>query len=208
MKAPKSNPPNFAVWLLRHICPGGDNEALTGDLIERFHEGQTPAWFWRQVLVAFLVGVLGEIRLRWPHFSYALAGTAAPLVVSNSVRGAGFSMHWWVLPWPWSQLILEFSPIAILASMVLPVLTAALMINGTFRWVSLFRTGLINLTLIMLGYYLHGYLNPWLTRPVPGDPYHRLYIVPEGLQLLLCFSTYLVSAWFGCPLRGRTMRAR
>jgi hypothetical protein len=46
MTIKKSNPPRFAIWLLRHASE--DNDALTGDRIERFREGQTYMWFWRQ----------------------------------------------------------------------------------------------------------------------------------------------------------------
>jgi len=66
----KTDPPRGAIWFLQNACPG-DNEALTGDLIVRFREGRTHAWFWRQVLIAFAVGVLGEIRRHGPHFCYA-----------------------------------------------------------------------------------------------------------------------------------------
>jgi hypothetical protein len=62
----KSNLPKRAVWLLQHVCPG-DNEALTGDLVERFHEGRSSGWFWEQVLIAITAGVLTEIRRHWPH---------------------------------------------------------------------------------------------------------------------------------------------
>ena len=68
MSGKKSNPPRLAIWWLRHACPGSDNNALTGDLIERFHEGQSVGWLWRQVLSAFAVGVVCEIQRHWPHF--------------------------------------------------------------------------------------------------------------------------------------------
>ena len=59
MSSEKSNPPKQAIWFLRHGCPG-DNEALEGDLIERFREGQTRGWFWRQVLIAAFVGFVAR----------------------------------------------------------------------------------------------------------------------------------------------------
>jgi PadR family transcriptional regulator PadR len=34
-----TNPPEKAIWFLQHACPG-DNEALAGDLIERFRQGR------------------------------------------------------------------------------------------------------------------------------------------------------------------------
>ena len=68
MSDKKPDLPRLAVWWLRQACPAKDSEALTGDLIERFREGKTRGWFWRQVLIAFAVGVLGEIRVHWPYF--------------------------------------------------------------------------------------------------------------------------------------------
>src|SRR5262249_54885905 len=117
----KSNPPRQAIWLLQQVCPG-DNEALTGDLIERFREGQSRAWFWKQVLIAVAVGVLGAIRLHWPQFCYAIAGVVlssfwdAPAI--RSLPGP----HWSDLPWPWSQLAFELSRPVLLALAALSIL--------------------------------------------------------------------------------------
>ncbi len=206
MSGKKSNPPRLAIWWLRHACPGSDNDALAGDLIERFREGQTRGWFWMQVLIAFAVGVLGEIRLHWPHFCYAIAGssvialsggTAMPAILWKNVQGAGFWLHWWTFPWPLSQLVLELGPTALLALAALPVLAAGLAINRAFRWVSLLRTGVINLALITLGHISLDFL-PWLYRPVPGDPDSRDLIISGGVQVLLFFSTFLAAAWLGC----------
>jgi hypothetical protein len=156
MSGKKSNPPRLAMWWLRHACRVSDNDALTGDLVERFREGQTRGWFWRQVLIAYSVGVFVEIRLHWPYFCYAIVGTAMLAIPWTSVQRVGFWLHWWALPWPWSQLVFELSPIALLALASLPALAAGLMINREFRWISLLRTGMINLALITLGHYLLG----------------------------------------------------
>jgi hypothetical protein len=193
----KNNPPRAAIWLLQNACPG-DNEALTGDLIERFREGRTHAWFWGQVLIAFAVGVLGEIRRHSPHFCYAIAGTVIPVVVPWKIVDR-LPLNWSRLPWPWSQLLLDLHPIFLLALAALPVLAAGLVINGAFRWISVFRTGVISLGLITLRYYLFEFLGPWISRPVPGDPYHRFLIIPATLQILLLFFIFLVSAWLSCP---------
>ena len=182
MSDKESNPPKGALWFLQNVCPG-DNEALTGDLIEKFREGQTRGWFWRQAGVACAVCVLGEIRGHWPHLCYAITGTAAPMFLWTTVQSAGLWLHWWIMPWPWSQLILDLSPTVLLALAVLPILAAGLLINGTFRWSSLFRTGVINLALITFGHYL-------------SDVFQGLRhkILPE-LQVLIFFSTFLIAAW-------------
>jgi hypothetical protein len=196
MSSNQSNPPRLAIWWLRHACPGSDNDALTGDLIEQFREGQTRRWFWRQVLIACAVGVLGEIRRHWPHFCYAIAGAVVPLILFSGIKP--LPPGWWTtLPWPWSQLVLELSMWALLALAALPVLVIGLVISRTFRWVSLFRTTLINLALITLGHYSLDFL-PWLLRPVPGNPYHRFLIIPAVVQVLLVFCSFLFAAWLGC----------
>ena len=192
----KTNPPKRAIWFLRHACPG-DNEALAGDLIERFREGQTRRWFWRQVFIAFILSVLGEIRRHWPHFCYATVGTVVTWCFWDahalwSVPG----QHWSDLPWPWSQLAFELSRPALLALAALSILAAGLAIEQSFRWVSLLRTAMINLTLITLGHYSIDFL-PWLLRPVPGDPYHKFLIIPVVAQVVLSFSTFLLAAWLG-----------
>jgi hypothetical protein len=200
MTGKNSNPPRLAIWWLRHACPGSDNEALTGDLIERFREGQTHGWFWRQVFIAFAVGVLGGIQRRWPHFCYAIVGFVLPWFFRDApaVRRVPEWLHWADLPWPWSQLAFRLSRPALLALAALPALAAALVINRSFRWISLLRVGMINLALIALQYYLFAFLFSWLTRPMPGNPYGRVPVIPLVIWILWSFSTFLVAAWIGC----------
>jgi uncharacterized protein (TIGR03435 family) len=202
----KCNPPTLAIWWLRHACPSNNNDALTGDLIERFGEGQTRGWFWRQVLIAFAVGVRGEIRRHWPHFSYAIAGTVTTCFFRDSAALTGIPawLHWQDLPWPWSQFAAELSRTAVLALAPLFLLAAGLAVERSFRWISLLRAGAINLTLIAFGHYSTDFF-PWLCRPVPGEPGQKFLIVPPVMQVLLFFSAFLVAAWLGC--RKCTMRA-
>ena len=120
-----------------------------------------------------------------------------PVILWTSVHRAGFALQWWTLPWPWSQLVFEQGPTALLALAALPILAAGLVINREFRWVCLLRTGVINLALITIGHYSIDFL-PWLLRPVPGDPYHRFLLIPVVAQVVLSFSTFLLAAWLGC----------
>jgi len=201
MRSGESNPPKAAMWLLRHVRPGSHNQALTGDLLEQFREGRSRGWFWKQVLIAMAVGVLGEVWRHWPQFIYAIAGTAMQVFFRRSVEGAPFFFHWWVLPWPWSQLVLEGSPQVLLALGALPVLAAMLAINGIFRWVGLLRTGMLNLAFILLVHYLLGVLDtfPSLRRPVPGDPnLFTILLLPPPVIELLIFCSFLFAAWMGC----------
>ena len=153
MRTNQSNPPSLAIWWLRHACPLSDNEALTGDLIERFREGQSRGWFWRQVLIAFAVGVLREIRRHWPHFCYAIVGTLVTLFFWDARVLKDVTAHWSDLPWPWSQLAFELGRTALLALAALSILAAGLLIERSFRWVSLLRTGVLNLAMITFAHY-------------------------------------------------------
>jgi hypothetical protein len=99
----KSNPPGRATWLLQHLCPD-DNEALTGDLIEKFREGRNCAWFWRPVFIAFAVNVLVAIRRRWPCLCYAIAGTAMFALFWRAIERLPVPLQWWALPWRYGQL--------------------------------------------------------------------------------------------------------
>ena len=68
-------PPRLAVLLLRHLYPKDNRDVLIGDLLERFREGRSNRWFWRQAMVAITVGVWRSLRLLWPEISFAFAGT-------------------------------------------------------------------------------------------------------------------------------------
>ena len=55
-----SQPPIVATWVLTHF--GNRNEVLAGDLIEEYRRGRSASWYWRQVVVALLIGCGKEIR--------------------------------------------------------------------------------------------------------------------------------------------------
>jgi hypothetical protein len=121
-----------------------------------------------------------------------------PALLLRSVDRAGLLLHWWALPWPWSQLALEVTPSALCALAALPALGAALAIHRTFRWVSLIRTGVINLALITLGYFLFGWLRSMLAAPRSSQLNDTFLLTLACLQLFFSFSTFLVAASLGC----------
>jgi hypothetical protein len=200
MIANESNPPKLALWWLRHTYPGDHGEALAGDLIERFRAGATRGWFWKQVLIASLTGTLVQIRYRWAIFCYAAAASVAmsdtriyaPLPISSWLR-------WSDLPWPLSQLVFELGTPALVTLTTLTVLAAGLLIQHSFRWTHVFRTWIISFAFIALGHYSID-LYPWLLRPIPGNPYGKVLIIPEVVRVLLLVSSFVVAAWLGCPM--------
>lgn len=57
-----SDPPVLATWFLEHMRFSNTDDALAGDLLEEFNQRRSAAWYWRQVLVAVLVGFASEVR--------------------------------------------------------------------------------------------------------------------------------------------------
>jgi hypothetical protein len=57
-------PPRVASWLLQSLGCSVDNDAVLGDLSERYREGKTRAWYWKQTLVAIAVSTFQDIQAR------------------------------------------------------------------------------------------------------------------------------------------------
>src|SRR5215831_2947059 len=57
-----SKPPALATWLLEHTHFGSAHSVIAGDLHEEFHRGRSAAWYWRQVLMAIVVGCASDVR--------------------------------------------------------------------------------------------------------------------------------------------------
>lgn len=55
-------PPPFAAWLLTTFVTTRRRDSLLGDLFEEYQTGRTPAWYWRETLVALLIAALCEGR--------------------------------------------------------------------------------------------------------------------------------------------------
>lgn len=55
-----SKPPTLATWLLEHARFSTTDGVIAGDLLEEFHRGRSAAWYWRQVLMAIVVGCASE----------------------------------------------------------------------------------------------------------------------------------------------------
>jgi hypothetical protein len=106
MKA--KDPPTIATWMLEHLTLGRKNEALAGDLLEEFRRGRAATWYWRQVLVAIVVGFAGELRTQWPAICYAtLCVIPVPaywMLAIDKVMDSPFFARRWQLEWPYSTI--------------------------------------------------------------------------------------------------------
>jgi hypothetical protein len=78
-----SDPPLVATWLLSHLTH--DNQCLSGDLLEQFRSGRTRVWYWRQVLLAILVGAWCDVR----HHPWLMARGLTLGVLSQYVVAIG-----------------------------------------------------------------------------------------------------------------------
>jgi amino acid transporter len=50
-----------ATWLLEQFGCGANNAAVAGDLEERYRQGRSRLWYWRQVLLAIIASAVQEI---------------------------------------------------------------------------------------------------------------------------------------------------
>lgn len=200
MNNERSNPPWLALVLLRSACRSSYKEALIGDLIEKFREGQTRAWFWRQTLAAVILNAGGQLRSYWPHVSYAATAVLLTWFFFDAdiLKPLAKWVHWSSLSWPWSQLAFELSRPSLLALAALSTLTVGLIIERSFRWDRVVWTGLISLGVLALGHFSIDVF-PWLHRPVPNDLYHRhVLIIPGSIRLALSFCGFFLAALLGC----------
>ncbi|HEY2364127.1 MAG TPA: hypothetical protein VGK36_23615 [Candidatus Angelobacter sp.] len=103
-----NDPPTIATWMLEHLTLGKKNEALAGDLLEAFRRGRPVSWYWRQVLVAIVLGFAGEIRTHWPAMVYAtLCVIPVPaywMLAVDKVMNSPFFAFRWHLEWPYSTI--------------------------------------------------------------------------------------------------------
>ena len=109
-----SQPPRLASWLLHHLASSPQRESLAGDLIERYHQGRSATWYWRQVLAAILAGVIRDIRDMDLHIKKVwLPGAASCLLF--------FGFYWILILLPFDKTRFQFISIPYL---VLPFVGA------------------------------------------------------------------------------------
>jgi hypothetical protein len=55
-------PPRIAVWLLTRLTPAEHRDSIVGDLVERFSEGESRRWFWKQTAHALATALFNGLR--------------------------------------------------------------------------------------------------------------------------------------------------
>jgi hypothetical protein len=112
---------NIPTWILEHLTAGSNQEALSGDLLEEFHQGRSITWYWRQVLTA--------------------VGTRAWIVSREYILIAVFSAVWSTLFPFWRALEFSFlpphQPVLLWPYSTLTVLADGLLPAISFVWLGL-----------------------------------------------------------------------
>jgi hypothetical protein len=104
----RAEPPPLASWMLIHLTPLDQDQALAGDLIEEFRAGRSTGWYWRQVLAAMGIGwfqSLVDHRFQLLFASvWSLLAPAWLLVIAEIEQEAHFLQTFASMNWPWSIL--------------------------------------------------------------------------------------------------------
>jgi hypothetical protein len=87
-------PPRIASWLLRNFGCSPNNDAIIGDLNEKYQSGQSRFWYWRQSLLAILAGLWNEFRAHklWTA-SGVVTGWLSALLLSKVLEPVYLALH-------------------------------------------------------------------------------------------------------------------
>ena len=122
----QADPPRLARWLLQRFGCSRNNEAVIGDLDERYCIGRSAGWYWHQALVALAVGFFREVRL---HKALAVKAIIKGwLVVTLTSFFIG------VLCWLYFFAVLGFGDRPEAAAFVAHLQAAPLIRSLTFAW--------------------------------------------------------------------------
>jgi hypothetical protein len=87
----QSQPPDSATWILEHFAVSENSDALVGDLFEHYRAGRSAGWYWRQVVVAVLVGTSKTVL---NHKLLAVRAITVWLVTDYL-----YNLFWWSALW-------------------------------------------------------------------------------------------------------------
>jgi len=109
--------PRIARWVLENLGCSADNDAVIGDLEERYLQGRSAAWYWQQALTAIAVSAFHEVRTHrmltfralisgslffwiamYPLAAHALLSFGDALLPDGWRAGFDFTPTWAILP--------------------------------------------------------------------------------------------------------------
>jgi hypothetical protein len=138
-------PPAIATWLLRHLGCSPNTSAIIGDLAERYPNGRSRAWYWRQTFLTILVGFATELC------AHRLLAIRAVLF-SSLVTTASLYLTW-LLSRSWIGGRAWLVPNRIL---VIALITAVLCAGSARLAALMYRPHEKAMTLVLLGFQLLG----------------------------------------------------
>jgi hypothetical protein len=186
-----SQPPRLASWLLQHLVSSPQRESLAGDLIERYHQGRSATWYWRQVLAAILAGVIRDIREMDLHIQKVwLPGAASCLLF--------FGFYWILLVLPFDKNRFQFISIPYLVLPLVGALGAYLSRRMKGSVVERILAALF-IVFTFVALFAVGIVYEWIFE---GKPY-TLRHFQSGLSVILVFMgvgglLLLLGAWPFC----------
>ncbi len=191
MNTGRSHPPALALWFLRRLYPTGNRDAITGDLLERYHEDHSNGWFWHQVLVAILLGTASRLKPQSVEIAFAAAGTAliscfpwgriVPTALMITSMNWGARLRW--------VIAIE----TVTALMVLPIFAALSRRLKTLAWSNLLRMLLTCAVLLTAG-------------DMPAIFWNVRHPDTGGLQAAFAISTMIGCNFVALLLSARTGR--
>src|ERR1044071_9632372 len=83
-------PSHIAAWLLRTLGSSPNGETIIGDLDERYRNGRSRSWYWRQVIIAIFSSTLAEVR---SHKFLAARAVLLGIVVLHAIAKLMFNLY-------------------------------------------------------------------------------------------------------------------
>jgi len=156
----RRNPPALAIRLLHFCVPFCRREALLGDLLEKFAQGRSSHWVWREVLIVIVLSVCAWFQTHLGEIAFAVIGT--------TLVQLWWRTSWWKIIWQSStvqslcgwgvggpfplSVIYDLSFHAVIDTVpILALLAVFWSINNLWRWASLRNTFFISLMTFTVG---------------------------------------------------------
>jgi hypothetical protein len=170
---------------LEHLLPRGENEALAGDLLEDYSQGRSAAWYWRQVLIAILLGFSKDLRSRWITIMFAVVvSDALPWKQIWHISEFQSLLVWGIrLAWP-ASLIFSIAFLSAFEAVVLLVaLSAYLGATRSFNLHSFLKGLLVGPFVLSLGNIVVTFV--WVLQVPPLFFYYVIWRLPLFFGLVL-----------------------
>jgi hypothetical protein len=160
MIKPRRQPSKLAIRVLSCFVAGHAGEAFLGDLLEKFHEGQSPTWLWQEVTSAILLSFVATLRSRRAEIIFAILGTASELLwfmspwMGTAWRSSTFqSLSGWGVLWPFPLGVMYgfCFQAALFTALNLILLCIFWSIKRLWRWTNVIRVILISFPLLTVG---------------------------------------------------------